>query len=79
MGYAQAEHGAWCNLRTYTVICRHCGRPVFYLKCDHVELFFDDAGGPWSEHRCLESQLAKHPYQLLPRTAMSVATDFALR
>ena len=49
-------HGKWCNTVTFPTKCSHCGKRVFFLRCDHGSaVFFDALGEPWPKHVCEKS------------------------
>ena len=52
-------HGFHCNARTFPMICKYCGRQVFFFSCDHgSKVFFDELGAPWKVHTCVERAIA---------------------
>lgn len=54
-----ATHGIWCNARTYPTRCQYCREPVFYFSCScGCRVFFDDLGGSWPVHHCIEYGMA---------------------
>lgn len=63
-----ASHGTWCGARTYPTSCRHCGSEVFYFTCNcGSKVFFDELGGDWPEHRCIEYLVTQYGKEFVER------------
>lgn len=53
MRFYTTSHGARCNSRIWSTLCRYCGQRVFYFTCDcGCKVFFDELGAPWPKHQC---------------------------
>lgn len=64
-------HGPNCRSLTYPLICRYCGKKIFYFTCNHgSKVFFENLGWPWRIHDC------QSPENIIAEVAFTIEEDY---